>query len=95
MDFAENTPVMEEVAAKLEEAAGQIDTHAENITKGIAGLNEDWVGESYNNFKAQCDAFAPSMTALYNVLRAYAYIFKSNVEPAADELEAAVQSALG
>lgn len=95
MDFAENTPVMEEVAAKLEAAADQIDTHAENITKGIAGLNDDWVGESYNNFKSQCDEFAPSMTALSNVLRAYAYIFKNNVEPAAEELESAIASALG
>ena len=95
MDFAENTPVQEEVAAKLKEAADQIDTHAENITKGIAGLNEDWVGESYNNFKTQCDEFAPSMTALSAVLRAYAYIYTNNVESASEVLETAIQGALG
>ena len=95
MDFAENTPVQEEVAAKLKEAAEQIDTHAENIKKGIEGLNEDWVGESYNNFSAQCKEFEPSMEALSDVLRAYAYLFTSNVEPASDVLEAAIQSALG
>ena len=50
MDFAENTPVMEEVAAKLNEAADRIDGHAADIKKGIEGLGEDWVGESYNNF---------------------------------------------
>ncbi len=95
MDFAENTPVMEEVAAKLNEAADRIDGHAADIKKGIEGLGEDWVGESYNNFKTQCDAFAPSMDALSNVLRAYALIFTGNVAPAAEELEAAIQAALG
>ncbi len=95
MDFAENTPVQEEVAAKLEEAANQIDEHAANIKKGIEGLNEDWVGESYNNFKSQCDAFAPSMDALSSVLRAYAHIFKSNVAEASQVLEDQVASALG
>ena len=95
MDFAENQPVMEEVAAKLTEAADRIDEHAANIKKGIEGLGDDWVGESYNNFKAQCDAFAPSMDALSDVLRAYALIFSDNVTTAAGELEAAVESALG
>ncbi len=94
MDFAENTPVMEEVAAKLKEAADRIDGHAADIKKGIEGLGEDWVGESYNNFKSQCDAFAPSMDALSAVLRAYALIFTGNVAPAAAELESAVQGAL-
>ena len=95
MDFAENIPVMEEVAAKLNEAADRLEGHASDIKKGIEGLNEDWVGESYNNFKAQCDSFAPSMDALCDVLRAYALIFTGNVEPAGETLEAAVQSALG
>ena len=95
MDFAENTPVQEEVAAKLKEAADQIDTHAENISKGIDNLGEDWVGESYTNFHTQCKEFEPSMQALSAVLRAYAYIFESNVEPASEVLESTVQSALG
>lgn len=95
MDFAENTPVQQDVAAKLEEAADQIDEHAANIKKGIEGLNEDWVGESYNNFKTQCDEFAPSMDALSNVLRAYAHIYKSNVASVSQELEDQVASALG
>ena len=94
MDFAENTPVMDEVAAKLTEAADRIDGHAADIKKGIEGLNEDWVGQSYTNFKSQCDAFAPSMEALSDVLRAYALIFTGNVAPAAEDLESAVQSAL-
>ena len=95
MNFAENTDVMAEVVAKLKEAADQIEEHAKNISEGIAGLNEDWVGESYNSFKAQCDAFAPSMTALCNVLKAYAYLFENNVNTAAEALEEAVQGALG
>ena len=90
MDFAENQPVIEEVAAKLKEAADKIDEHAENIKKGIEGLHESWVGASYDQFKSQCDAFAPS-----DVLRAFAYIFENNVSEAASTLEAAVASALG
>ena len=94
MDFAENTPVQQEVAAKLKEAATAIDEHAANIKKGIEGLNEDWVGESYNNFKSQCDAFAPSMDALSAVLRAYAYIFSNNVVSASGAAEDAISAAL-
>lgn len=82
-----------DLSTQLINAATQLSSDFGEIFSKIDGLENYWSGVAYDTFKKKCHDFKPAMDTLVAVLQAYASLLSTNVNNAAEVLDASVQSA--
>ena len=94
-DTAVDTEKIEQFSIDMADYATTIKGDIDAIYSKVNDeMSKYWVGDSFNNFKSQVDAFRPTLDTLVDMINAFSKYFKEHVGPEATTLDSKIKDIL-